>query len=115
MASDARGLIALRCIDSTFIAAGRHAMMLTIGDAKYFLAEGESATRILDEVLNAAQVGGGIVRFSTRDGVQTTAVVTPYIPVLISDQEPPTMVVGDVPEDAGESFLDFDSFWDSDY
>lgn len=60
-------------------------MMLTIGGTTYHLADSEDPSRIVDEVLDAARAGAGLLHFETSDHAQQTAVVTSYTPVIVTE------------------------------
>ncbi|MCS5732436.1 hypothetical protein [Herbiconiux daphne] len=85
-------------------------MMLTIGDQRYRLADHEDTARVLDDALNAARSGAGLVRFATIDGVLVTAVVTAHVPVAVTDYPSVTRAVGETANDAGLAFWDFDAW-----
>jgi hypothetical protein len=59
-------------------------MMLTIGGMTYHLADSEDPSRIVDEVLDAARAGAGLLHFETIDHAQLTAVVTSHTPVVVA-------------------------------
>lgn len=80
--------------------------MLIIGATRYHLARSEDTSRIVEDVLRAARDGAGLLRFSTIDGVQHTAVVTPYTPVVVSEAGEGGDAATESAEEVGASFID---------